>query len=405
MTAYPALKTTFFVGRETELCDIAELMNDPCCRLLTLTGLGGIGKTRLAMEYARRQKDTFANGFCFAPLQGLHSHENIVSAVAESFQCPISPKRALIEQLLEYLHEKSLLLVLDNFEHLLDGVHSLSDILVHAPQVKILTTSRERLNIVEEWVYEVGGLSFPTHESETEIETYSAVQLFMHNARRVQHSFALTPAQKSAVNRICWLVGGMPLGIELASAWVRVLPCETIADEIERSLDILETTSANMPPRHRNMRAVFESMWDRLSQFEQEVFKKLSVFRGSFTLEAAECIAGASRPILRTLIDQCFLQIDSAERYALHELLRQYGAEKLGDSPQLQEEVNNLHRAYFMGLLTLHGAKIVFFGHQKEAIQKLNSDGENIRVAWQRAVTQELLEEICQAAEGLWSYY
>ncbi len=234
MAAYPIPKTTFFVGRDTELNDIAELTNNPLCRLLTLTGPGGIGKTQLAVEVAQRQNATFPDGFCLIPLQRLHSHEFIISAMVESLRCPISPNRDLFEQLLEYLSGKSLLLVTDNFEHLLEGVHLLSDILAHAPQVKILTTSRERLNIVEEWVYEVGGLSFPINERETEIEVYSAVQLFMQNARRLHHSFALTPGCKPAVIRICRLVGGMPLGIELASAWARVLPCETIADEIER---------------------------------------------------------------------------------------------------------------------------------------------------------------------------
>lgn len=405
MAAHATPQATFFVGRDAELSDIAELMNNPICRLLTLTGPGGIGKTRLAIEVAQRQNGAFADGFCFIPLQPLHSHEFIVSATVDSLRFPFSPNRDLFEQLLEYLSDKSLLLVVDNFEHLLDGVHLLSEILAHAPDVKILTTSRERLNLVEEWVYEVGGLSFPPSETETKIEDYGAVQLFMQNARRVHRGFTLTRTQKSAVNRICRLVGGMPLGIELSSAWVRVLSCEVIADEIQHGLDILETPAMNIAPRHRNMRAAFEPTWHRLSEVERDVFKKLSVFRGTFTLEAAEAVAGASRTVLRALIDKSLLQLDSAGRYVLHELLRQYGAEQLGASPQRHEEASNLHRAYYMGLLALCGSELVFFGRQKEAIQKLNIDSDNIHIAWRRAVEQERLEEICQAAEGLWSFY
>ncbi len=405
MAAYPIPKTTFFVGRDTELNDIAELTNNPLCRLLTLTGPGGIGKTRLAVEVAQRQNATFPDGFCLIPLQRLHSHEFIISAMVESLRCSISPNRDLFEQLLEYLSGKSLLLVTDNFEHLLEGVHLLSDILAHAPQVKILTTSRERLNIVEEWVYEVGGLSFPINERETEIEVYSAVQLFMQNARRLHHSFALTPGCKPAVIRICRLVGGMPLGIELASAWARVLPCETIADEIERSLDILETTSGNMTPRHRNMRAAFEPTWNRLTEVERDVFRKLSVFRGSLALDAAEVVAGATRPALRSLVDKSLLRVDSTGRYSLHELLRQYAEEQLNGLPEAREQTLDLHRDFFMRFLGERENQMVFLGQQKEAAAKIGEDLENVRVAWRRTVEQGRFAEMSTGGEGLWGFY
>lgn len=405
MVTDPAPQITFFVGRDTELGDIANLMNNPFCRLLTLIGPGGIGKTRLAMEVAQQQNDTFPDGFCFIPLQPLNSHEFIISAMAETLRCPISPNRDLFEQLLEYLGGKSLLLVTDNFEHLLEGVHLLSAILAHAPQVKILTTSRERLNLVEEWVYEVGGLSFPADESEIEIETYGAVQLFMQNARRVQHSFTLTRAYKPAISRICRLVGGMPLGIELASAWVRVLPCEVIADEIERSLDILETSSGNMIPRHRNMHAAFEPTWNRLTEVERDVFRKLSVFRGSLTLEAAEGVAGATRPILRSLIDKSLLRVDSTGRYILHELLRQYGEEQLNGLPEVREQTLDAHRAYFMSFLGEREKQLVVLGQQKEAAAKIGEDLENVCIAWRRTVEQGRFAEMSSSAEGLWGFY
>lgn len=405
MVASPIPQTTFFVGRDTELNDIAGLMNNPLCRLLTLTGPGGIGKTRLAMEVVQRQNGAFPDGFCFIPLQPLHSHEFIVSALVESLNFPFSPNSDLFKQLLDYLCEKSLLLVIDNFEHLLEGVHLLSDILVHAPHVKILTTSRERLNLVEEWVYEVGGLTYPTDESETEIERYGAVQLFMQNARRVQHGFTLPLPHKPTVSRICRLVGGMPLGIELSSVWVHVLPCGIIADEIQSSLDILETPVLNASSRHRNMRAVFEPTWNRLMEQEREVFKKLSVFRGSFTLEAVEVVAGASRSILLALVDKSLLRVDSAGRYTLHELLRQYGEEQLSHSPHTRDQTLDSHRAYYMSFLGERERQMVFLGQQKEATTKIGEELENLRLAWQRTVAQERFVEIAAGGEGLWGFY
>ena len=405
MAAYSTSQTTFFVGRDTELNDIAELINNPLCRLLTLTGPGGIGKTRLAIEVSQRQNGAFADGYCFIPLQPLHSHEFIVSATVDSLRFPFSPNRDLFEQLLEYLSDKSLLLVVDNFEHLLDGVHLLSEILAHAPDVKILTTSRERLNLVEEWVYEVGGLSFPTSEAETKIEDYGAVQLFMQNARRVHRGFTLTQTQKSAVNRICRLVGGMPLGIELSSVWVRVLSCEVIADEITHSLDILETPVRNLAPRHRNMRAAFEPTWHRLTGEERSVFMKLSVFRGGFTRDSAEYVAGATLQTLSALVDKSLVHLDTNGRFSIHELLRQYGEEHLNASPHVCEQTLDLHRAYFMGILAICHKLIVFLGQQKEAFGKIKHELDNVRMAWRRSIQHGHFEEMTTAIEGLWSFY
>ncbi len=290
--------------------------------------------------------------------------------------------------------------MLDNFEHLLDGIGLVEDILAHSPGVKILVTSRERLNLLEEWVLEVAGLDCPTSEAEPDIEAYSAAQLFVQNAYRIHIGFNLTAAQKPAVVRICRMVEGMPLGIELASAWVRAMSCEQIADELETSLDILETPARNVPPRHRIMRAAFEPTWRRLSEAEREVFKKLSVFRGGFMLDAARVVAGASRHILSSLVDKSLLRVNIDGRYDLHELLRQYGEEHLNVSAEDSERVHNAHCAYFAELV--HQCWKEMLGpHMKAALDAIEIESENVQTAWAWAVSHPRYEELWKFISGL----
>lgn len=276
LTDHRSTVMTSFVGRAEELSSIAVLLADPNCRLLTLVGPGGIGKTRLALEAARPFSSTH-----FVSLQPLTSPDFVVSAIADTiglqFYSGADPK----QQLLDYLREKSGLLVLDNFEHLLDGATLLSEMLAAASEIRLLVTSRERLNLVEEWALDIGGM-----------EEESAVELFVQQAQRAKVGFSLTDQNSAAVEHICRLVGGMPLALELAASWVRALSCDAIANEIERSLDILETPARNTEPRHRTMRAAFKPTWERLTDHERDVFMKLSVFRGGFTREAAQAVAG-----------------------------------------------------------------------------------------------------------------
>ena len=340
---------TPFVGREGELAEIEQLLSDPACRLLTLVGPGGIGKTRLALEAAHVMVDTatFPNGVYFASLQPLTSPEFIISTIADALSFQFYSGADPRQQLLDYLREKSLLLVLDNVEHLLEDISLVSEMLAAAPGVHILATSRERLNLREEWVLEVSGLNSPAVETEINLESYSAIELFVQQARRVSVGFALDNANQSAVVRICHLVGGMPLGIELAAAWVRALSCEQIADEIERSLDVLETPTRNIEPRHRTMRAALDQSWQLLSDVEQNVFKRLSVFRGGFTREAAEYVARATLRTLTGLVDKSMVRVNAGGRYDLQELLRQYAEEKLGEMPAEQEQTRDRHSTYY----------------------------------------------------------
>ena len=241
-------------------------------------------------------------------------------------------------QLLNHLQGKDMLLVLDSFEHLIEGATLLPEILRRAPEVKIMVTSRERLRLQAEWVLPIGELPFPARFVADEIQEYSAVRLFLDRARRRDARFSVSAENSAAVVQICRLVGGVPLGIELAAASVADLPCAQIAAQIEDSLDFLETSLRDVPRRHRSVRAVFEHSWNLLSAEEQAAFQKLSVFRGGFEMQAAQKVAGTSHRILSALVDKSLVQKGAGDRYQTHELLRQYAAEGLDRTPEEKEE-------------------------------------------------------------------
>jgi DNA-binding SARP family transcriptional activator/predicted ATPase len=414
---------TTFIGRETELAKIANRLGDPGCRLLTLAGPGGIGKTRLAIEAADTQSDTFSHGVTFVPLASVNpvdfedSINPLVAVLADALNFAFRGGRTPIVQLLNYLQDKEMLIILDDFEQFLadtdspnaygfETVDVVAQILESAPLIKVMVTSRARLNLQEEWLFSLQGMTFPIEEMPqdlTEVEDYSAVQLFLHHARRVQADFDLV-AEMSGIVRICRLVEGLPLGIELAAAWVRQMPCELIAREIEQNIDFLTTNLRNVPERHRSLRAVCEHSWRLLSETERDVLLKLSVFRGGFQREAAEEVAGASLLLLSSLLDKSLLQVTAAGRYSMHDLLRHYVAEKLQSVPGGKEKGRAQHGRYYTTFLRQHephlkGERI------KEALVAVTMDIDNVRTAWRWAVEQGQLVEIKGALESLWLFY
>ena len=396
------LTSSPFLGRSREIDEIGALLDDPSCRLLTLVGPGGIGKTRLAVEIATLKRDSFPDGLFFVPLAPLNRADDLLTAIAEAtpfrFQ---QDHRSAREQFFAYLREKQaqrLLLVLDNFEHLLGGVDLISDILADTTSLKILVTSREALNLQEEWVRQITGLAYPAQENGQPIADYSAVQLFLDRARRIRGDFDLAEDSRSVVD-ICRLVEGMPLAIELAVGWLKTLRPADIAQELQHNLDILATRSRNLPERHRNIRSVFSQSWRLMGEDERAVFQKLSVFRGGFTREAAHIVAGASLPMLAGLIDQSLVRLNAVGRYEVHELLRQYGEEQLLASGQT-EASQRVYIDYYVDLL--HQLEHDIKAHRQiEALDAIAADFENMRHAWQLAIQQRHVAALNQAVESL----
>ncbi|MBI5934431.1 MAG: tetratricopeptide repeat protein [Chloroflexi bacterium] len=362
-----------FIGRKKELEKLRQLLADPKCRLVTLTGLGGIGKTRLAQETARACADRFINGAWVVSLAAVEA-EGIVPAVGNMFNFPFTTGDHK-KQLLNFLREKELLLVLDNFEHLLDASAFLTEILKIAPEVKILVTSRERLDIDGEWVVELLGL---------ESGSMGADQLFIQGAKRARAESQFKEQDQVAVSEICRLVGGLPLGIEIAAAWTRSMNVEAIRDGIQKSLDFLASSRRDIPERQRSLRAVFESSWARLNETEQKTFAALSVFRGGFTREAAEQVAGAIGPLL----DKSLVQ-RTGERFELHEVTRQFAGEKLS----AKKKARNAHTEYY-AKWTKEYRKM----DERESFPAMNLELENVRAAWMWAVEQKQVDPLADIA-------
>jgi predicted ATPase/class 3 adenylate cyclase len=374
---------TDFVGRQGELTEATRLLGET--RLLTILAPGGTGKTRLGIQAAADVVSEYPDGAFFVSLAEVSSTDQIVQAIGEALGVSYSSDQEPQTQLLAYISSRRQLLILDNFEHVVDSASVVSAILHAAPDVTVIATSRAKLNVNGETVLALAGLETKWENDDDALGT-SGVRLFLDAAKRSDSGFTLDRADLPSLSQILGVTGGMPLGILLAAAWVDMLPISEIAAEVSKNLDFLETEMGDIPDRHRSVRAVFDYSWNLLSPEEREAFAALSVFRGGFTREAAQAVADASLRGLASLVNKSLVTPTADKsRYTIHELLRQYAETELQTDEQRYEEIQDRHARFYAEAKGDY--KLFFTGSQPEFLEGADEDLENLRVAWRRSLS------------------
>ncbi|MCP5098081.1 MAG: tetratricopeptide repeat protein [Chloroflexi bacterium] len=408
-------QTTAFVGRQTEMGELRRVLSAENGRFLTLLGPGGIGKTRLALQTAHQIIDSnpgmFLHGVRFVSLHTVADEQILVTKMAEmlgvSFRGAQSPQM----QLINYLHQKEMLIILDDFEQIMGkpqtAVQFLNRLLQQAPLIKLLVTSRIRLHARGERVFDMRGLPFPVKASPVLAESYAAVRLFIQGARRVQQSFEPDHADMRAIVQVCQLLDGIPLGIEMAAAWVRFLSCSEIVAGIEQDLDFLQQSGADAAARHGSLRAAFAHSWRLLDEAAQVALQKLAVFRGSFSRGAAQAVADVSLPLLARLVDQSWVRRttpDQATRYEMLTTMRQFAAEQWGETAVLPPALRNQHLTFYVQFLqdrlgALQG------GRQQQILIEIGGEIEEIRFAIEWAIENVQIAHLGDALDTLFHFY
>ena len=364
-----------FIGRTVELRRIATLMAQDDCRLVCVIGPGGIGKTRFAQRALQEVAPSFSDGAMFVPLEDISSSTELGGRLARDLG--VTGRDEPLNQVIEFLRDLHMLLVLDNFEHLAADASMLEKLLQAAPRLKIIVTSRVRLAVPNEWLLMLEGLPYPEIEDQDRFEAFDSVRLFVQAARRVEPALVPSVEAESIVD-ICQLVGGMPLALELAAAWTRVLSCDAIAAELRQGTELLHAVDAAHPARHASIEVVFDQSWQLLSEKERDALSRLSVFRGGFSAEAARAIADVALPVLGALADKSLLRKDG-KRIFMHPLVQQLAASRLGDGSAF-EQTQAAHAAYFHQLLSQ--LRPAVNAGERYAMQIVDVEFENCRRAW-----------------------
>ncbi|HWZ69960.1 MAG TPA: winged helix-turn-helix domain-containing protein [Casimicrobiaceae bacterium] len=405
---------TSFVGREQEIAQLEELVT--ANRLVTLTGAGGAGKTRLAIEVASRLIDAFADGVWLVELAALSDPRLVPQAAAQALALPEQPKQPVMETLSDYLASKKLLLVLDNAEHLLEAcVHLVDEIVRRSPDIAVLVTSRERLAITGELTYRVPSLTVPgTNETSTPetVSRYEGVRLFVERAKLLRPDFDLTTANASYVASICTRLDGMPLAIELAAPRLRSMSVEELSQRLDQRFALLTDGSPTALPRHRTLRSMIDWSYDLLTDVEQAMLRRVSVFAGGWTLATAEDVCsgdGVERSntidLLASLADKNLIGIEEhngATRYRMLETIRQYALDRLREAGE-EAQWRNRHFACFLAFADasfepLRGPQ------QKQWFDRIESERDNIRAALTWAIEQKLPDGLRMCPEHFLSW-
>jgi predicted ATPase/DNA-binding CsgD family transcriptional regulator len=390
---------TTFVGRDNEIQSLITRLHDQDCRLITLTGMGGIGKTRLAIQAATLAQSGFNGGAYFVSLETVHSPDQVMSAIAQSCRLLVAGIQNPHQQLIDFLQHKALLLVLDNFEHLIQSKNDVLDILRQTQHVKIIITSRIPLQVREEWMMPISGMAFPDHENLEYPDQFDAIRLFHTCAKRAG---ADVSNESEHIRRICQMTQGMPLAIELAASWLRIFTCQEIIQNLSQNLDLTALPTQDLPDRHQSIRQIFEQSWGLLSETDQRILRALSIFRGGFTSSALHSVTDASINVLARFVDYSLVQVTGEGRYDLHPLIDHMLQERLQASGEF-EAVTTVHAAFYAQFMNSQLENIK--GKQQLiAIRDIRADIKNIVSAWQWLIARQDYDTISKMWEALVIY-
>ena len=424
---------TPFIGRQRELEALLQKLSQPEVRLVTIVGLGGMGKTRLALEAARecskRNLERFSGGVVFVPLAGVNATDDFPIALASILHIQLGGQLDPLEEIANIISGERLLLVLDNFEQILEAAPLLNLLLDLCPGICFLVTCREPLHLDAEWRFNLEGLELPPERSSqlfieddqiddfleemptsetTEgfmqsLPMYESVQLFLQSAHQAGVNIQLRRENSIYIYRLCRMVMGTPLAIQLAAYWLRAIPVSQIVDAIPENLDVLSSQLRNTAPRQQSMRAVFDYTWRQLSQVEQAAFQALAVFRGGFNEDAARQVARITPFVLLGLRDRGLLQYNEDKRFTLHALARQFASDKLKFAGKTIE-FSRRHSEYYFNFLSSQVDDLYGF-QTAEAVETLKSEIDNIRQAWLFAIDCEDIHRALEVVDILASFY
>lgn len=421
---YLPTEITPLIGRTSEINQLHQLLIASEHRLVTVIGLGGMGKTSLALHVAKQlyqeQAITFLNGVFFISLLSIRTLEHLLSNIAYTLEISLNRNIDSLTQIVDALRNKELLLVLDDWDTLTyslqkfgssrtsEGTDLIHKFLTNCPNIKILITSREPLMLRFEKRLELKGLDIPPDDA-ISIDEYSAVQLFLRVAEQVAPNFRLTDENRPDIIQICKMLDGMPLGIELAAAWLRVLPCKRIVAEIT-DLDFLSTDMQDVPERQSSLRTMFDYSWQMMTEDEREVFQRLAVFADGFTEAAATSVAGLTPQVLTSLFDRSLIKRDMSlgsefpTRYSLHNAVRQYCAEKMAVDSTLQYKTRQKHCHFYADFIQ-HEQTRLYSPEHSSALALMGQEKQNVLAAWSWALHYIQLEELDKIIDAVEEYF
>lgn len=400
------VQLTSLLGREREANQLCALLTDPTHRIVTITGPGGVGKTRLALHVAATLQETFEDGVASVQLAAARDPNFVVPAIAQAFGVYGDTRDAPEDILAEVLHDRRLLLVLDNFEQLTDAAGLIEAITLGAPRVRVLVTSRHRLELPAEWAVRLDGLDYPVDPHWTDASAgYPAVELFTKVAERSGAGFDLA-ANGPEILRICRAVEGYPLAITLAARWLTTMTCREIADRLRDSLSLLsDTRHPAAPPRHQSLAAVLDQSWALLNETERAAFSGSSVFRGGFTLAAAAAVVTSDLDVLDRLVSKSLLRRRQDGRLEIHEVMRELGEAKLGRDAERARAIRERHAIYYESLLRDEHSRFEL-DPLRTSFEQTRQELANLLMAFEyRLAARGAAEPIADLLGGLWVFH